>query len=397
MKMNKLKKLSKSDILVMACVWFAAIVSLMSDSLNSIALYGALPLAFITTFIGYGKLQVNKYFNLLVLLYIWIFISVIWATDVSVAMRQMRQILGSFILCYIFVIKAKNERNIVGLYLVYFIILGFAWHYAYNNIFSMIEVGQDRVSDSKLNANTLAYYTFYFTFASYMLGEIINVQFWRWLMRWIFISAIPLSFYTAIFTASRQVLILQIPLLIFLLYIRYLKGKNVSRKMLFVFVLGVCSLIAAPSILDTYNDSYLSIRSEENIADDARTRIAKDAFKVGLEHFPLGVGPGNYMVHSSSKNFSHNTYLELWANEGIVGLFIYLSILALFIKRQWKRYKRYKDNVFLAFVVFGLFFVIDGFFYSFYEHLWLIGFFILVVSHSETYHRNITINKISTR
>lgn len=385
--MINLQKLNKSDIFVMVCVWLSAIVSLMSESLNSVALYAVLPLAFITTFINYGKLKVNKYFNMLLMLYAWIFISVLWATDVAVAMRQMKQILGSIILCYIFVVKAKDERNIVWLYLVYFILLGFAWHYAYNNIFSMIELGQERVNDSKLNANTFAYYTFYFTFASYVLGEILTTAFWKKFMRWIFISAIPLSFYTAIFTASRQVLIIQLPLIIILLYIRYLKGKTVSRRMLFVFALVTFSLIVAPSVVDTYNDSYLSTRSEANIEDDSRTKLAKDAFQVGVNHFPFGVGPGNYLVHSYSKHFSHNTYLELWANEGIVGFLIYLSILTIYIKSQWKRYKKFRDNIFLSFFVFGIFFVIDGMFYSFYENLWLIGFFILVTAHSECYYR----------
>lgn len=384
----KLEKLSKNDILVMVCVWLAAIISLMSDSLNQIALYVAIPIAFITTLFNYGRLRVNKYFNLLVLLYVWIFISVLWATDTSVAMNQMKQILGSFILCYVFAVKAKNERNIVWLYLVYFIILGFAWHYAYNNILSTIELGQERVNDSKLNANTLAYYTFYFTFASYLLGEILTTASWKKFMRWIFISAIPLSFYTAIFTASRQVLIIQLPLIIILLYIRYLKGKNVSKRILFVFAIGASLLFVAPSVVDTYNDSYLSTRSEADIEDDVRTKLAKDAFKVGCENFPIGVGPGNYMVHSFSKHFSHNTYLELWANEGIVGLLIYLIILTIYIKRQWKRYKKFRDNIFLSFFVFGIFFVIDGIFYSFYEHLWLIGFFIIVASHSELYYKN---------
>lgn len=386
--MINLKKLSGNDTLVMVCVWFAAIVSFISDSLNSIALYAVLPLAFITTFISYGKIQVNKYFNMLVLLYIWIFISVLWATDTSVAMLQMNQILGSFILCYIFSVKAKNEHNIIWLYLTYFFILFSAWNYAYNNILSVIELGEDRVGDSKLNANTLAYFTFYFTFVSYILGEIINSVFWKKFMRWVFISTIPLTFYTAIFSASRQVLIIQIPLIIILLYIRYLKGKSTSRKMLFVFVLGVCSLIATPSILETYNDSYLSTRNEENIEEDARTKLAIDAFNVGWDHFPLGVGPGNYLIYSYCKHFSHNTYLELWANEGIIGLMIYLKLLFVFLKCQWRRYKRFKDNIFLSFFVFGIFFVADGFFYSFYERLWLIGIFIIVASHSELYYRN---------
>lgn len=382
----KLEKLSKYDILVMVCVWLAAIISLMSDSLNQIALYVAIPIAFITTLFNYGRLRVNKYFNLLVLLYVWIFISVLWATDTSVAMNQMKQILGSFILCYVFAVKARKECNITWLYIVYFLLLIFAWYYAYNNIFALIEFGEERLNDSKLNANTLAYYTFYVTFASYILGDIIKLQFWKRLMKWLFLLSIPLSFYTAIYTASRQVLLIQIPLIVILLYIRYLKEKSASRTIVFAFFLITCTLIVLPSVVQTYNDSYLSTRSEANVEEDSRIKLAKDAFKVGCENFPIGVGPGNYMVHSFSKHFSHNTYLELWANEGIVGLLIYLSILTIYIKSQWKRYKKFRDNIFLSFFVFGIFFVIDGIFYSFYEHLWLIGFFIIVVSHSETYY-----------
>lgn len=387
--MLQLQKLNKNDIFVMICVWFAAIVSLISDSLNQIALYVALPIAFITTFVNFGKLEVNKYFRLLVLLYVWILFSVIWATDMSVAMNQMKQILGSFILCYIFAVKARNERNMIWLYIAYFLILGFAWYYAYNNIFALIEFGEERLNDSKLNANTLAYYTFYFTFASFILGEISKLQFWKRIMRWVFILTIPLSFYTAIYTASRQILLIQIPLIVILLYIRYLKGKSISRTMTFAFIFGSCTLFVLPSILQTYNDSYLSARSEEDIKDDPRTKLAENAFRVGLENFPIGVGPGNFRVHSYNKHFSHNTYLELWANEGIVGLIIYLSILTTFIKRQWKRYKKFKDNIFLSFLVFGVFFIVDGIFYSFYEHLWLIGFLILVISHSESYYINL--------
>lgn len=381
-------KLSKNDILVMVCVWFSATVNLMSDSLNSFALYAVLPFAFISTFISYGKFIVNKYFNLLLLLYVWIFISVLWATDTAVAMRQINQILGSFILCYVFAVKAKDERNIVWLYLVYFLLLAFAWYYAYSNIFSVIELGEERVNDSKLNANTLAYYTFYFTFASYILGEVINFTFWKKIMRWIFLSTIPLSFYTAIFTASRQILIIQVPLLLILLYIRYIKGYRVGRKVGAFIVIIFCLLIALPSIQRIYDNSYLKERTEFDLKEDSRTKLVQDAFRVGMEHFPLGVGPGNYLVHSYSKKFSHNTYLELFANEGVVGLFIYIGLLSVFLNRQWKRYKKYDDNIFLSFFVFGVFFAIDGFFYSFYERLWLIGFFVIVASHSELYYKS---------
>ena len=111
-----------------------------------------------------------------------------------------------------------------------------------------------------------------------------------------------------------------------------------------------------------------------------------------MEHFPLGVGANNYIIYSYNKHFSHNTYVELLANEGFVGLFLYLYLLLGYMKRQYKRYKRSKDKMFLSFMIFGIFYMVDGFFYAFYSQIWLISFFILVATHSETYYKNKYIN-----
>lgn len=376
--------IEKSNLYVLLCAYFAAVVSLLSDSINAIALYVVLPSAFIVTFWGTGQIFVEKYFNRLTILYIWILISTLWATDLDVALVHLKQCLGSFILCYIIAVKARNIRNIEFLYLLFVVILLMDWYYAYNNIFNVIELGVERINDEKLNANTLAYHTFYATFAIYMLGEI---SFNRWkIYDILFILMLPLSFFTAIYTASRQVLIIQLPLISILLYIRYLKNNTIEKKFQFCFIAILISLIIAPRVIDKYDNSYLKERSELNIEDDSRTKLAKDAINVGLEYFPLGVGPGNYVVHSYNKHFSHNTYTELFANEGIVGLIIYLVIVIGFVIEQWKIYRIYDDDISLAFFFGGIFFIIDGFFYSFYQHLWLISFLILITTHSKTYY-----------
>lgn len=46
----------------------------------------------------------------------------------------------------------------------------------------------------------------------------------------------------------------------------------------------------------------------------------------------------------------------------------------------------YRDNVYLVFLICGMIYLFDNFFYVFYIDLWLIGFFILLASHSETYY-----------
>lgn len=375
--------MEKSDIYVLICVFFAAIVALFADSINAIALYIVLPSAFIVTFLGTGKIFVEKYFNLLTVLYIWILISTLWATDLDVALVHLKQCLGSFILCYIIAVKARDIRNIELLYLLFVIILLMDWYYAYNNIFNTIELGVERINDEKLNANTLAYHTFYATFAIYILGEVCPNR--RIMYDILFILMLPLSFITAIYTVSRQVLVIQLPLITILLYIRYLKNNTIKKKFCFFLIAIFISLIILPWVIDKYEDSYLKERNELNIEEDSRIKLAKDAIWVGLEYFPLGVGPGNYVVHSYNKHFSHNTYTELFANEGVIGLIIYLVIVIGYVIEQWKIYRMYDDDISLAFFWFGIFFIIDGFFYSFYQHLWLISFLILITTHSKTY------------
>ena len=388
--MIDIHNIERSDLYVLICVFFAAIVSLLSDSVNAIALYAVLPSAFIVTFLGTGRIFVEKRFNLLTILYIWILISTLWATNVDVALVQIKQCLGSFILCYIIAVKARDIRNIELLYLLFVVILLMDWYYAYNNIFNVIELGVERINDEKLNANTLALHTFYVTFAVYMLGEISFDR--RKIYDILFILMLPLSFFTAIYTASRQVLIIQLPLISILLYIRYLKNNAIEKKFQFVFIAILIGLTVLPFVIEKYDNSYLKKRNEISLEEDSRTKLAKDAIKVGFEYFPLGVGPGNYIIHSYNKHFSHNIYTELFANEGVIGLIIYLVIVIGFVIEQWKRYCMYDDDISLAFFWGGIFYIIDGFFYSFYQHLWLIGFFILIATHSKTYYETYLID-----
>jgi O-antigen ligase len=202
---------------------------------------------------------------------------------------------------------------------------------------------------------------------------------------------IPVTFIVALLTASRQVLIIQIPLITILLYIRYLRKTKIITKIIFLVVAFTGVLLAAPYISDIYEDSYLKTRNEMDIRDDGRMVLLKDAIDVGNRYFPIGVGPGNYIFYSQNRLFSHNTYTELYANEGVIGLWLYVWMVLLFIKRQWHRYKTSYDKQYLVFLVFGIIYIFDGFFYVFYPHLWLMGMFMLVAGHSETYYNTSTL------
>lgn len=386
-------KIKKTIVFIILLVWYAAFASLWSTIANQLALYIALPLAFVLCVLQKDALILNKYIKILLILIIWIFLSYLWADYKVSAERQLKQLLGTMLLCYIYATIIKNEKTAPFLYITYIILFLGACIYAQRNILGEMDSGNSRLDDENLNANTLAYFLFYMTFAIYELKRFMNHKVLKITFDILFLLIIPISFVVAILTASRQVFIIQIPLIVILLYLRYLKHSSMKMKLVFFSVGALCAMMFLPDLLSIYDDSYLKSRNEISIKDDNRIRLMKEALDIGANNFILGVGPGNFVYYSSTGNFSHNVYLELFANHGIIGLILYAWMMLLFVVRQFRRYLQCRDKQYLVFLTFGVFYIIDGVFYVFYPHLWLMGAFILVASYSETYYRNHTGNE----
>lgn len=379
--------MKKKEILCIILLYFAASVSLI-DSLNPLALYGAIPLSFFLSFSVGNSLKTNNYLKRLLVLILWVAVTYFSAVYVEEANTQMKNLLGVFVLSMTIANLSSDKRCVPWLYGVFIILLIQAFVYANSHI--MIEgfdTATDRLNDEKLNANTVAYYTFFVTFAIYELGNsfLIKNRVIANIFRLLFFAMYGVSFTVAILTGSRQVLMIQIPLLVLLTFIRYIEGASLKRKLLFVLIAAVACVASIDPITKSYDNSYLKVRSETKVKDDVRALLLQDAIKVGCQHPIMGVGPGNYVRYSFNRHFSHCTYTELFANTGIIGALIYVSLLLMFITSQWKRFWKYRDKTYLVFLVCGLIYLFDNFFYVFYVDLWLIGFFILLTSHSETY------------
>lgn len=382
------KKRTVADWLVLICLIFAAFASLASDQMNTYALYAVLPLAFVVSFLQSGRLFQNKYLNLLLALYLWEVMSLLWAVYQDMSMRELHRILGAFMVSYIITVQTKRGNVIVGLYIVFFVLLINAWIYASTHSLIVTDFAEnERLNDQKLNANTMAYYTTYVTFGTFIIAQVCKSGLWKKVFSILFFAMIPLSFFTALTTASRQILIIQVPFIILLLWQRYLQHSKRRTKLLFAVSLLAAIVVFAPYVESTYKDSFLAQRADNAIAEDTRTALIGESIRVGLDHFPLGVGAGNYIMFSKTHHFSHNSYTELFANVGIVGLLFYLFLVFGFVKCQWKRYKRTKDKVFAYFLIFGIIYVVDQFFYVFYIDQWLISFYTLIATHSDTYYK----------
>ena len=114
-------RISKSNdrinVVCILLIIFAIFVS-RDETLNKIALYAALPLSFILSFIADGNsLCINKYLKLVLGLYLWLFFTIITSLNIDVSMGYVSQMLGCILLCYTISNLAQNKKVLPWLYL----------------------------------------------------------------------------------------------------------------------------------------------------------------------------------------------------------------------------------------------------------------------------------------
>lgn len=372
------------EVITLLCLYIVALTH-YDDSFIAISLYLVLPFAFIIN-VNYKHIfNNNKHLKRLCILYLWIVFCSLFAENIVLVGIEIKKILGCFFSCYVISKQASDQKRIYFLYFIYILFLVSTWDYALTHLWDIRDYGDAQLSDdtNKLNANTFAYFTTYATFIIYVLGEIKN-KFGKFL-KILFPLTLVLSFLTAIVSSSRQLLIIQVPLIVLLLINRYQikKGKNIF---VLLFLVGASIFLFDSIGQRFYDNSYLSRRAENSVMEDTRILIAKEAFNIGLENPFVGVGPGNVSSNISTGNFSHNTFLELFAGTGIIGCILFCILLGTFVKKQYDRYRMTHDRFFMAFLIFGIIWTFDQLFYVFHDGLWLISFFILVCTHSDVYY-----------
>jgi putative inorganic carbon (hco3(-)) transporter len=66
---------------------------------------------------------------------------------------------------------------------------------------------------------------------------------------------------------------------------------------------------------------------------EAREVLLKDSLTIMVRHPLLGIGPGNFASYTATWRVAHNTYTELGAETGLPGLFLFVLMLALTLRK----------------------------------------------------------------
>lgn len=373
--------------LAIAFLLFFALASFVFEGMQRTALWISVPSAAALAFLAVPHHKANVYMKLQIVLYLWVAFTALFAINVPIAVNQLRRLVVCFMSIFAFNQLAKDYKLTKWLYIVYLVFYVGMVYYASTHILdSEFDYSEDRLDDDKLNANMIAYFTFFTTYIIFIMAEMANKPWGRILFRWLFILSPIWSFAAAILTSSRQIIVIQVPLVLILFYIRYMKGRSRSSKVGFLIVALIAGVVLIRQASSIYEGSNLSQRNEESYTEDSRIKLIKDAFEVGITHPLVGVGPGGFGKFKYGRSFSHCNYVELFANSGLLAMVLCIVMYWKFIKSQWRHYKQTKDKVFLIFLTFGLMYALDNVFYVFYTNTWLMAFFFLVAMHAENYY-----------
>ena len=391
--MNAMKKLfiekskSRCDFIPILLLLFASCA--VYTPYNKIGLWVIMPSLFVFFVFKGPAFKTNNNTIIYLSIILCSFISCLIAENKEVAFESFAYILTGFVGFSIFYMMSINTKNIKYLFLMFIVYYACMWLYIKSTIgVAGIDIVKQRlgVDEGQLNANDVAYMTFYFNAAVWMLYSLSKKTSNRKVLGiFLLIGMMILSFVAALLFASRQILLIEIPFLLGLLYIKYVKNKTSGRFVKWIlplFVICAIVLLYLKVGKEVFENSLLFTRYED-VGEDSRFFLMQKALEVGFSNPILGVGCGNFMYYSGLSVFSHCSYTEMFANSGLLAVCLYLSWILGVVFTQIKRYRRTGSVIFLYLALISFMWFISNFFFVYYINVWLMGFWGLLTGASD--------------
>jgi O-antigen ligase len=170
------------------------------------------------------------------------------------------------------------------------------------------------------------------------------------ILRFIDIVYLPLAVFAILLTGSRTSLFAIVPAIIFIFWPNRL---DIGRYILISIFLAV-SLLIVRSVLPAAIIERLSTASSSIASADigGRVKIWGDALAIFLGHPLIGSGGGTlYTVIGSA---AHETFLSILAETGLIGLLLFICILAIVLNQAARLLKGYSGLWFSVFFIWAI-------------------------------------------
>lgn len=280
------------------------------------------------------------------------FLSGFWAYNSSRATSMATRLFENFLCGWVFYLYYSREANADKIIKVfqwngYVISSYYLLTYGYNTILVMMR-NAERISSELINANTVG--------VSASLSVVITLFLCfkdKKLKIW-YVFTIPALVMTIASQSKKAFLFLIIGTLCVILYCQPDNGDKGLSKSLKRLLTGLMWLVVAISALQlplfsginnrltAYISTFTSITSPISANSDLiRKQLIENGIEVFKQHPIIGVGIDNVRLVNLIGIQTHNNYVELLADLGIVGFAVYYSMFA-WILSKYVKYKKHK-------------------------------------------------------
>ncbi|CAG2534391.1 O-antigen ligase like membrane protein [Maribacter dokdonensis] len=235
-----------------------------------------------------------------------------------------------------------------------------------------------------LNANS---YSYYCVFANFSLFYLYLKKPKKSFL--IFLVVLPLIFTIIAFTTeSRAGLLLIILINIFFwFFVNKEQNKTIHKKIVRILFLILLFIFISIKFIEIYEGSRISRRVvQTSQRQDPREVLFYEGIEVFTDNPILGVGLGQFPFYSKFKQFTHNSYAEILAEQGVIGA---IFLFALYFIPTLKSYTNYRANssnpLLRCNLLFFIVFLIYNNAYVFYKFPFSMMYFFLIISIQTNY------------
>lgn len=380
--MKTIKQIYRAPIDWVPTISFLLAGVLWQSDYSTIGLYVATPAAIALTYFVYKKnMFKSMYWKLLAYTLFFIVASTLLVSDGSFKSLMM-PIVATVLLCesvYTLAIKGQNIKILslayvmIYLYIMYATLTGNAFVVDFDYADE-----RDRATAALLNSNIYAYFSLFAIMAGRVLmGPRIKCNSIILLAIYLFMAVC--SCYTGLMVASRQIMLLEIPLIAYFVYMDFfVHGKSSGRLMFLLLIAGVV-FVGIPFFMSYYSNSYLAVRAETTVDEDSRFELIMEAITLGLKNPIFGVGLG------ANVHFSHCTYTHLLSRCGVIPAILYIILIYKAVMVQYKRFRVTRDYYFQILFVCAALFAIANFFYVYIDQPFMLPVIFLLIGESDRY------------
>lgn len=296
----------------------------------------------------------DKLVAALVLFFIWIGLSLLWAHDKGAVQDDIKKQIIFLILFFVITKLLKGDNTNIYILLKWFVIAGLILFlvlismYGFSGIVSAI-LGGVRIGGELIQVNKLG--------SNCAIIAIISFNLFLEKKKKLYIIPIALMLFLMLATESRRSFLVLVIGILTSLYLCIKAESNGSKKIKTIILAGMLLsfsfyIASSSSLFTNLFERFFALGKDSG--DSLRILYLKYGLQSFLSHPILGLGSGNShlvtLFAAGKKTYLHNNYIEMLVNLGIIGFIIFYSIYACLLRDL----KVYTKSVFEARVLFVL-------------------------------------------